>query len=212
MACTLVDSRHCPPSVYPLSTWHYHMWLYLPGRPSPFLHNASDPKLELGKAWEQSYVITMYAALLLTLILFPDWGCCWRFRNLIITASNSLLCCYMPFPSLPFYPTISFILFTSSAFCLFFPSLLSLHFPPTFSAPLPFSHFLLTIVISCWKPSFLVHAHTLIHTEQFKQKVLICDEPSTSSQSSWSVMSACTVSMLLMCGKILYTIFCWICC
>ena len=66
------------------------MWLYLPGRPSPFLHNASDPKLELGKAWEQGYVITMYAALLLTLILFPDWGCCWRFRNLIITSSNLL--------------------------------------------------------------------------------------------------------------------------
>ena len=161
------------------------MWLYLPGLPSPFLH--SDPKLELWKAWEQGYVITMYAALLLTLISFPDWGCCWRFRNLIITSSNLLLCCYIPFPSLLLYPTISFILFTSSVFWLFFPSLLSLHFPPTFYPLYPFSHFLLTIVISCWKFSCTctyAYSHRTVQAEgadlwwtlYFKPKFLISDE------------------------------------
>ena len=100
-------------------------------------------------------------------------------------------------------------------------------FSSHFFPPLPFSHFLLIIVISCWKPSFLVHAHTLIHTEQFKQKVLICDEPSTSSQSSWSVMSAlfqccwcverfCTqyfvefdVSAWLVCTLLTFEFFIW---
>ena len=33
-----------------------------------------------------------------------------------------------------------------------------------------------------WKQSFLVHMHII--TQQLKQKLLICDEPSTSSQSS----------------------------
>ena len=150
------------------------MWLYLPGLPSPFLH--SDPKLELGKAWEQGYVITMYAALLLTLISFPDWGCCWRFRNLIITSSNSLLCCYIPFPSLPLYPTISFILSTSSVFCLFFPSLHSLHFPPTFP---PLSHFLTfsSLLLSAVGSQVFLYMHICLFTQN------------SSSRRCWSVMN-----------------------
>ena len=214
----------CLPSVYLTLS---HVWLYLPGLPSPLLHNASDPKLELGKAWEQGYVITMYATLLLTLILFPDWGCCWRFRNLIITSSNSLLCCYIPsfllFLSIPQFP-----LFSSPPlpFAYSFPLSSLFIFLPLFP-PLPFYHFLLIIVISCWKPSFLVLAHTLIHTEQFKQKMLICHEPSTSTQSSWSVMNAlfqccwyveifCTqyfvefaVSAWLVCTLLTFQFFIW---
>ena len=159
----------CLPSVYLTPS---HVWLYLPGFPSPLLHNASDPKLELGKAWEQGYVITMYRALLLTLILFPDWGCCWRFRNLIITSSNSLLCCYIPFPSLPLYPTISFILFTS---CLIFPSLLSLHFPPTF---FPLSHFLtFSLLLSAVGSQVFLYMHILLFTQN------------SSSRRCWSVMN-----------------------
>ena len=129
---------HCPPSVYPLSTWHHHMWLYLPGLPSPFLHNAGDPKLELRKAWEQGYVIIMHAALLLTLISFPDWGCCWRFRNLIITVYCAVISSPSPFLLFLFIPQFSL---PPLPFAYSFP-LSPLCFPPTFF-PLPISHFLL---------------------------------------------------------------------
>ena len=53
--------RHHPPHIYPLSTWHHHMWLNLSGLPFPFLHTctASNQKLELRKAWGWCYVVGM---------------------------------------------------------------------------------------------------------------------------------------------------------
>ena len=42
---------HRPPHVYLTSC----MGFFLPGLPPPFLHTASDQKLEAGTAWERSY-------------------------------------------------------------------------------------------------------------------------------------------------------------
>ena len=46
--------RHCPPCVYPLSTWHHHTWSDLPGHPLHSVYHKWS-KLEVGTAWERGY-------------------------------------------------------------------------------------------------------------------------------------------------------------
>jgi len=61
--------RHCPPCVYPLTTWSNHMWPNLPGLPPLYLHTASDQILEVGTAWEWGYVHVRVTWVYLTVLL-----------------------------------------------------------------------------------------------------------------------------------------------
>ena len=46
---------HCPPHVYPHTTWCHAHDSFSQGLPPQFLHTASDQKLEAGTAWKWGY-------------------------------------------------------------------------------------------------------------------------------------------------------------
>ena len=52
--------------VYCLSTWRHHMWPNLPGLLPPYLHTASNQRLEVGGAWEVCSTIPVCTGYLYT--------------------------------------------------------------------------------------------------------------------------------------------------
>ena len=120
----------------------------------------------------------------------------------------------------PLFPSL--LSFTSSPLLSLecsFPSLLFIHISLLFPPP---SHFLTfsSLLPSVWnwdrKISSYTYSHIVLQAESpdhdlwwahyFKQRILICDEPTTSSRGTWSCMHWWAHSFILLIFGALYTV------